>query len=88
MQGGNLVVEGLPALVKATTAVAKQVLQQFDADLTTVLGKVGSVFQEVKQASAIAVCGSHQDRETLVRQAQLALAQSLVLVQRTRHQLA
>ncbi|MNR10481.1 hypothetical protein D3C85_1267360 [compost metagenome] len=88
VQGGNLVVEGFAALVETATAVAQQVLQQFDTDLTTVVGKVGSVFQEVEQASAIAVRGSHQDRETLVRQAQLALAQSLVLVQRTRHQLA
>ena len=88
MQRGNLVVEGLAALVEAPAAVAQQVLQQFGCDLAAILGEVGGILQQVEQAPAIAIGSSQENLEALFWQAQALFTQALLLAQRTLHQLA
>ncbi len=87
MQCRNLIVEGLAALVEAPPGIAQQALQQVDANLTIVFSQVRGVFQQVEETSTVTVSRRQQDLETLLPQAQMALAQPLVLAQRSLQQL-
>ncbi|MOA00769.1 hypothetical protein D3C78_1201430 [compost metagenome] len=86
MQGRNLVVKRLAALVEAAPGITKQALQQIDANLAVVFGQVRGVFQQVEQTPAIAIGGGQQHLETFVAEAQLSLAQAPFLGQCALHQ--
>src|SRR5690606_17034378 len=88
VQRGYLVVEGLAALVETATAVTQQILQQLDADLAIVLCQVRGVLEEVEQPATIAIGGSQKNLESVIRQAQTAIAQPLRVGQGTIDQLA